>query len=590
MKYDNAVRRKYEVKRYLYRESCAYFEENSQKYMYASVEIFRDSQTDKKMKALEKSLRLTRETAEGIYAEYNGAFRWFREKGEEASFEAYADAFPKASGFSFENTGAARRAAEELYFICLLMQKEEKLPHRVSEDFVEKLFDAAGFSMDRFRWVSYVRRNAVERWFGQEKDILKSNNAEALFEKMTQKESLLCLDEMGWEQKRYLRKYLNRLEKELNMFVVKRMNPLKRAYHFFNDEVVEVKPIEVFFLFWLIVQKDPAYCLLTLYDDLFREAGWKVSITSPVSMEDAILYFVIKNKRTFEQWVRYEQDWVAKKGTYTPDLVLNGEVRTCTEGEKNFIFYEDWRNKMVFPGLEVCDNVQKTRNSLSFVEKNVKNWNPEVENLDLIRKLLDAQTRRRWYFYRLLDMIIQHQMKQGTEYVFLGSEWRKDKFYVSWVDKYGFIVPNRILTAFNCFFDSNEDAVTKSASASGLGNGERAGSNTLNELLWQEIKTEKKRYRAVSKNLLLMTILVADVFGLELDRAQVNKILFNSRYSFADTPFDAYFMETHEKLQAVRQAPIEERIRISQKAATAVREVYEQKQVHIFNRSFLGKE
>ena len=154
---------------------------------------------------------------------------------------------------------------------------------------------------------------------------------------------------------------------------------------------------------------------LSILNSLFRAAGLEVLVNS--SIDDTILYLCLATGQKWKTWVDLQAMWNADK-----DLFKNGSN-------------EEWRNlsygefqKRVDAGLESVDNLlmmKRTQETFLRADRKIKEIADEYEGReikvhsitelipeDVQKTLEDSEKRRLWYVYRMLSMVINHQIEQ----------------------------------------------------------------------------------------------------------------------------------------------------------------------------------
>ena len=278
------------------------------------------------------------------------------------------------------------------------------------------------------------------------------------------------------------------------------------------------------------------------------------------------------------------------------------------------IEYDIWKKQILGEDL-LKDNSAQTRRSISYINANMNQWGNPAIRTSIIETTLDTEIRRRWYFCRIIGFILEHQIQELREATPESGEVLKERCWLD--DDQKRIVLDKITNAFNFYFEGMNWDDAHYACAMGRlkirnrvhGKTEdpaeadqdlyelRCGRDTINALIQQnEYVHNPKRERElpfnrkVSRELLLMTVLLAGVFGVMIDMNYVkNNILFNSRFGneFRDTFFDRYFLETFEKIR--KEDIFEVRARILKEASWTLEEHFLDEGVAVFQRALLAK-
>lgn len=338
---------------------------------------------------------------------------------------------------------------------------------------------------------------------------------------------------------------------------------------------------------------------LKTYEDLLSKAGIPYSPTAFENMEDTITQYILKTDHSFERWILLNDDWKRHEQDYEKDLIepfIDSE-----ESKKNLTVRRI--KELLEPGMNEEETTQGTRMSLKSIVASMEEIIVDPNNIyaetigelfkgrdRMIKLILDTETRRQWYFLRMIDSIIEKQTEnlldaseaqdraafaKARDSLWLEKERSSSTVEKTWCDvtlsdnydpgeleeaiNVSFIVPAKVLNGFCECLDGEETIDINLETGEKNYNGGR-----LKSLIFENEKVVEGQYaddldeeydhkqhnygkqyrtgeslfrqhlfsgRTVTKELLLLTVLVAYANGVKYSTAHVkNHILFNSRY------------------------------------------------------------
>ena len=511
---------------------------------------------------------------------------------------------------------------EEVSYWYTLLDGLNVLQNNISEDDCIRLYRYAGFETSRYELTRFLCRNRSDLFHmdANTNHILWPEWEDTVQAKLHSDEASEIFSELGLQKKKLPKLHYKRLQEACEFYSNEKTPPASRLYSFlanpkFNRPVTQ---IECYFLYFQITENRPQKRGAGLWDDLFAAAGFDSELTWFPYVQNAITYWVIQQRKEgLDEWISQQKSWLQESKAYRPHLNLD-PLLTAPEDKglhyKPRIEYDIWKKQILGEDL-LKDNSAQTRRSISYINANMNQWGNPAIRTSIIETTLDTEIRRRWYFCRIIGFILEHQIQELREATPESREVLKERCWLD--DDQKRIVLDKITNAFNFYFEGMNWDDAHYACAMGRlkirnrvhGKTEdpaeadqdlyelRCGRDTINALIQQnEYVHNPKRERElpfnrkVSRELLLMTVLLAGVFGVMIDMNYVkNNILFNSRFGneFRDTFFDRYFLETFEKIR--KEDIFEVRARILKEASWTLEEHFLDEGVAVFQRALLAK-
>lgn len=379
-----------------------------------------------------------------------------------------------------------------------------------------------------------------------------------------------------------LDKYYNGICKQTAKYMSP-YNTVDVEQYFEENFLSYVEPIECLFIYFYISESKEELRGLGLFEELFAAAGLCSGLESVPYIHNAVTYYVLLNKLGVEEWFLEQEKWlniIIEPTLKLKDFVSSGELS-----------YKEWYEGIVLPGLEYNENVKATRHSIQEINDEMKDWSKNSDLMPTMQKIVNTEARRRWYFCKLISDIVERQKEDKS----------LDELY-SWIS-YGNINASGITAAFNDYFDgiTNDFYGEMSAMAhikvrlSRMQEEEDKSENnrhclpTFTELVRNSDPSDRKRI--VSRELLLMLVLLAMVYGVDIDKEEYvqQHVLYNSRFGidFYDSRFDNFFEKTFDELATEKDA--QKRVAILKKNAGEFEKFYLNMHEAIFNKYLLGK-
>lgn len=518
---------------------------------------------------------------------------------------------------------AKNPSLEEVSFWYTLLNKIGALREDISEDDCIRLYRCAGFETRNYELIRFLCNNRLD-FFDTDPDtghILWPEWAETVQEKLHSAEASEIFSELGLQKTKMPKLHYKRIQEACEFYLSEKNSPAEKLYSFLANPKFDrsVTQLECYFLYFQITENRPQKRGADLWDDLFFAAGLDSELTWFPYVQNAITYWIIQQqKEGLDEWIAQQKSWLQERKSYHPRLKLGGSVVSPEKKAlcyKPRIEYDVWK-KQISGEENPKDNSAQTRRSISYINSNMNQWGNQIIRKSIIETTLDTEVRRRWYFCRIIDFILEHQIQEYRE---AAPEIREALKERCWLDNPDdgrkHIVLDKITNAFNFYFEGRKwkeklyscamarfdvrnyvHGRTEVLPVQDLYN-MRFGRDTVNALVQQNEKkssskkTEEQAFnRKVSREFLLMSVLLSRVFGVNIDMNYVkNHILFNSRFGneFHDTFFDRYFLETFEMLK--NEACFEERARILKEASWTLEEHFLDEGIAVFQRALLAR-
>ena len=339
-----------------------------------------------------------------------------------------------------------------------------------------------------------------------------------------------------------------------------------------------------------------------IYNTLLKTAGISYSPSAYESMEDVITACIIETDNNFERWLSLMNDWHKTRDKHLQNL----QRPFMEENTENPLTLNELDN-LLENGRNSQNNTRETRMSINQITDDMEEImeNQNAENITelfnghprTIELILDAETRRQWYFLQMIYDIIDLQKddflyaaREGNAHTFeeiKGCLWtangvKNANMRDSWgnitiantnIDKIraaiegSYIVASRVEKGF-------EECLTESQYAENSLDG-RSGNEISRSLIFEKANVIRKesipanrapaedtfrthifRGGKVTKEFLLLTVLVAFANGIEYtDEYIYNHILYNSRYPVdlnEENIFTKFYKETIEGMRNIK--------------------------------------
>lgn len=173
---------------------------------------------------------------------------------------------------------------------------------------------------------------------------------------------------------------------------------------------------ESLYLCW-VLKEDGLYekdCL-TLYVKLLKVMGEEYNMLEFSNVEDVLLSLVLLTGYGFSEYCHLLNDWIREE----KDEVGEGTLKLPYADDIKELTFAQWK-KIVDAGMEVVDNVQATRVSMTTLENDFnallysgiydgKKGVHEIFSEDFCKKVVNTNARRKFYFFRILLRIMEKQ-------------------------------------------------------------------------------------------------------------------------------------------------------------------------------------
>lgn len=486
----------------------------------------------------------------------------------------------ESSGFSGMTQGAYERncgvnlnkvTPEEIYCAVRFLQCKDKLPLELPHDLLLDLFSKSGYNKNGtyFRWLSTLGRFLIKADSNGKKQLLrdqeKIDEVYRCFTEETAVSDYLQVDGI-------VRLHVNSVFDDLKKFFVKRNTPEEQVVFFFMDKknrtaFREVRPIQCYFFYFYVFslrgdnlisatdEKTPGAQRRGIFSDIFMSAGLDSGFTLLPYLRDAITYSSVEKGHPVEIWKERLQEEI-------PDRRLHIER---FEGE---ISYDEWQESIIGPGLDILEDEATDETHMTIYQ--IRDWQQTSSDLseEMKQAILDTDTRRHWYFCRILQKIMNKQISMENDNPKEFSSVRLahgKRIYFHWISN-GCIIPERINTTINHVFDCTDEgqalarfpgrAYFRSEELGIVGNPEgglRPGVKGVTELIRFDARGGNREERKITRSLLLLMVLLAKAYGVEdMDEKYLKEhILENSRFEpmfNINNRIDAYFLDTYEGL------------------------------------------
>ena len=353
-----------------------------------------------------------------------------------------------------------------------------------------------------------------------------------------------------------------------------------------------------------------------IYVSLLEKAGISYSPASYESMEDVVTMYIIKTDNSFGRWVRLMSDWdqQVQNNQYKPFMMSPFIDRN----EDRYNLTLGRLNELLDSGRKNQDNTHGTRMSLNQIDNAMNGIldNKDAQRIEelfrgydgTIALILDTETRRQWYFLKMIYDVIERQVddlldaaeKNNTNAfneikanLWMENGIHNPNMHTPWcnikIDDYRFdeienaaegsyITGAKVAEGFHACLDNfryaerviggDEIEILQSLifeSASIIG-GEFVD-DEKQEHEYDERNRPGRRYttavnnfrmhifegRRVTKEFLLLTVLVAFANGIEYSDDYIkNHVLYNSRYPIALNEMNLFTKFYNETISCMR--------------------------------------
>lgn len=185
-----------------------------------------------------------------------------------------------------------------------------------------------------------------------------------------------------------------------------------------DDSLPVVYEKDNLFLFmWLVENEYISDNFNIVYEELLYLLGYDYKPALYETVEDVILYLVLKTNSGYKELCDLFNDWNKCKTNYKPNLDI-----LYPESEKDFT-YNYLLSTVLRNGF--FEDKQKTRISLSSINEKLNdviktnqitsNHIEKVISSETIQLILDTNRRRQWYFLRIIQKTIANQIDEFTE-------------------------------------------------------------------------------------------------------------------------------------------------------------------------------
>lgn len=152
--------------------------------------------------------------------------------------------------------------------------------------------------------------------------------------------------------------------------------------------------------------------------------------------ESAILYYVLQFNKSLEIWEALLRSWNSNKKKYLGEDVTEGEEKDEEDSKILYLNFADkpsvlnYSNLKKFVDVGLSNIDQKTEKSIQEIEESIsglidKKDETDIEEIfesDLLEHIGNCQKRRKWYVFRLMEQIIDYQIK---EFILLVKEYQE---------------------------------------------------------------------------------------------------------------------------------------------------------------------
>lgn len=505
----------------------------------------------------------------------------------------------------------------------------------------------------RYEFVKYVY-NITD--FSTTKDTWKSKEMKQLAKEIINNiDNGNLLERMRYAQEDSRPKFFNDLLKQLKELDYKDENGEFRkrddyGITFAFGEKQFEKTLErryLYFVYFLLIQSGLYQGNnVELFSELSELAGYDYDEVNFPYMGDAIFYYVLKTNQDSNALIELLKSWEKHVASQEENLKLSYS-KLVNQGENSLevINYRQLE-QIVKEGMEENDNTAATRHSLSKIEtdlemviansekKNLKKSTDitEIFPVTLCTSINNTEVRRQWYFFKLIHMIVDKQIKEIVEcveryrtqernqqntrkeliklfrnswlekedHVKLQGTWMQiakepekfkeyDKLELQELLKQSRIKIGHVTKDFNEYFEGNLGGMAAFEKYE-----ERIYTFEISEYFKKVGVVEKRNKVAprnieqhfrqlltqksiVSREMLLLSCLMAKVKGVDIRKEYVQgHILFNSRCTsklYVDTSvFDSYFETTFDEL--AKLDTMEEKIQVLKKHSSEMERSY----------------
>ena len=505
----------------------------------------------------------------------------------------------------------------------------------------------------RYEFVKYVYETTN---FSKTKDIWKSKEVKQLAKEIISNiDNGKLLEGMRYAREDTRPKFFNDLLKQLKELDYKdERGEFRKRNDYgiilaFGEKRFE-KTLErryLYFVYFLLVQSGLYQGNnVELFSELSDLAGYDYNEVNFPYMGDAIFYYVLKTNQDSNAFLELLKSW--EKHVVSQQGTLKLSYSTLLNQRENSLEVINYRQleQIVQEGMEENDNTAATRHSLSKIESDLemviansekKNLNKctditEIFPMTLCTSINNTEVRRQWYFFKLIHMIVDRQIKEIVECIekyrtqeknpkstrkelinLFRNSWLEKEDHVklrgTWMQiakepekfmkyekselqellKQSRIKIGNVTKDFNEYFEGNvgsraafekyEERIYTfeiSEDFKELGRIEKRNKMAPRniEQHFRQLLTQKS---IVSREMLLLCCLMAKVKGVDIRKEYVQgHILFNSRCTsklYVDTSvFDSYFETTFDKLAKIET--MEEKIQVLKKHSSEMERSY----------------
>lgn len=356
-----------------------------------------------------------------------------------------------------------------------------------------------------------------------------------------------------------------------------------------------------------------------LYKDIMMSAGYTYEQDVYPYMEDYIRAYVLRTNQGLDIYQGLLADWDKYSDLIKEDL--DNDLILPYIDENRQLTFEQWQD-IIDSGLEQADNEKRTRNSMILMQRKMEDFICDeskrgkkeirlVFSSDIIHSVRNTEKRRTWYMFRMLSVIIEHQIDMVVEsledyradqlganeavkaaidacWLEKGKEEGIDNVYATWsqigqnlniveevpIEKIEKALRmSRINIAkmgsdYDYYFDGvYTDFDEKEEKRKKRNKGYAFATYKMRRGLYDETdedvaiqeRTAERGLKGilsgrggVSREMLLLTVLISLASGVKIAKNYVtNHVLFNSRFSRVYdkySAFDNYFCETFDAL------------------------------------------
>ena len=189
----------------------------------------------------------------------------------------------------------------------------------------------------------------------------------------------------------------------------------------FGEDKLEVFSKKTCVFYYFLINEMGAWkkeSEIEVYDTLLENTGISCDLAPYESMEEFITTYIIETDNNFDRWLKLIRNWYDNNDNYQKDL--KEPFMDSGESYKNLTLGR--LGDLLEQGRDTQNNTRATRMSLEQINlsmDDIQRNNPAAETIEelfdgyanTIGLILDAETRRQWYFLDMIYKTINQQVK-----------------------------------------------------------------------------------------------------------------------------------------------------------------------------------